>query len=881
MSPRETRPGAPVRTAGEVAADAGVLAVLFVLALLGYHSVFGGPWYLVTGLMALILSAGIALAGARWRFGPLLLTLALVIVHFLLGSAFAVPARARWGALPTPASLLDLLRMPVTTWKSALTMSPPIGIGDGVLGVVWLPMLLLVVAGFSVLLRTRHYALAWLFPCGMLACSIVFGTTTATLPLLRGLLFAALSLAWLSWRFESARLRDSRSTIISDTVRPGSWHNPVLRRRVIGGGVILLLSAGLTAAASPTLDPPAGTARFALRDTMTPQFDPRQYVSPLADFRGYIKHRREEKLFTVDGISNGDSVRLATLDDYNLQVYDVAGSSDARSPSGAFLKVAGDVDLSEPSSRAKSATVTVDGYSGVWMPTVGTGTDRVDPKDAASQDAGGSSIGDTLFLNRRSQTLVDSSGLRQGDSYTLRYEPYKAADDEQQHSMRFAGDVAESLPRTEGLDPHLKSQAQEWAEGAPTDYETMQNLLLGIQAEAEYSHGIDDEQASLSGHGQARLLAMLNEPSFDRSEADAAPQGKIGDEEQFAVLTAVMAREIGIPARVVMGFDVDEAEHGTATVTGDDVTAWVEVAFQEPGSSAIHWERFDPAPDKDNNLTQPEKKTTDKPQPQVPQPPPPPAEPPTPPPGAIAEDQPDPPDPDEPASLWVGFTSGIGLLVLLAAATLGVIAGAKTMRRRDRRWRGAPGDRVDGGWRELVDLHLDLGHTPATRATRRETARHIGEALPGEGDGPDGTTREQAAEQVDRLAAGADRATFAPEVPAESDLEAYWAGVMESRRRMTAGLPWHRRLLATASLRSFRAHGREAGQERRGRRAGAARSARAGYGSSSDGPAAIAAVRGAVGRATGAVRSGLDRGAGSLRSRRERRAARCRGGDRG
>lgn len=894
--PRRPSVGAVEETLGEQrplrasVVDVVVLAVLFLLALLGYQTVFGGPWYLVTGAMALVLSLLIALLGARWSLGPLLLTLAIAIVHFALGAAFVVPDRALLGVLPTPSALLELLRMPVTTWKSALTISPPIGIGNGVLGVVWLPMLLLGVGGFSVLLRTRRCVIAWLFPCAMMLCSIVFGTAESTLPLLRGLLFAMVSLAWLSWRFESARLRTSRSTIISDTVRAGSWDNPVLRRRVIGGGVILLLAAAITGAASPALDPPSGTARFAVRDSLTPQFDPREYVSPLSDFRGYVKHRRKEELFTVTNVKDGEKVRLATLDDYNREVYDVAGSSRADSPSGAFLKIAGAVDLAQPGADARTSTVTIGGYHGVWMPTLGASTDRVDPdqEQTAQRPSGSARLGDSLFLNRRSQTLVDASSLREGDSYQATYEPYTAASEEDQHSMRFADGVADELPPVDGLDPKFKQAAEEWAGDEPTDYATMNNLLLGIKNEAEYSHGIEDEQASLSGHGEARLLAMLNDPSFDRSEADAMPQGRIGDEEQFAALTAVLAREIGIPARVVMGFEVSGSESGTATVTGDDVTAWVEVAFQEPGSDRIHWERFDPAPDNDDTLTQPEQKTTDKPQPQVPQPPPPPADPPTPPPGATADDQPDPPDPPEPAPLWVGYASGTGLLAVLVAATLGAIAGAKAMRRRHRRLRGAPADRIDGGWREIVDLRTDLGRRTPPSDTRKETAEAIiaeaataAESASGTvggaaaGDGSDTET----AEDLRRLAAGADRATFAPDAPTEPDLESYWASVMAARRRMTEHLPWHRRARAAVSLRSFRARRRaDRRAQQRLRAASAQRSAddaRRGSVADHDARAGVgASLRGALEGGTRSIRSLVDRAADRYRAWRRTSSAR-------
>src|SRR5699024_12653410 len=124
-------------------------------------------------------------------------------------------------------------------------------------------VLLLTRWGSTRVMRIRRYMRAWLFPLSLLGVSSVFGTDQAVSPVLRGVRYAIISVAWLTWRFEGARLAGAQSTIISDTVRPGSWQNPVLRRRVIGGAVIMALAAGGAVAAQPLLDPPAGTIRYA------------------------------------------------------------------------------------------------------------------------------------------------------------------------------------------------------------------------------------------------------------------------------------------------------------------------------------------------------------------------------------------------------------------------------------------------------------------------------------------------------------------------------------------------------------------------------------------------------------------------------------------
>ncbi|HJG51968.1 MAG TPA: hypothetical protein K8U89_07865, partial [Brachybacterium faecium] len=70
---RATRPPSYFSTVphGRRALDLAALGALFVLAVLGFHHVYGGIQYVLTGLMALVFGTLIALVGARWRWGPL------------------------------------------------------------------------------------------------------------------------------------------------------------------------------------------------------------------------------------------------------------------------------------------------------------------------------------------------------------------------------------------------------------------------------------------------------------------------------------------------------------------------------------------------------------------------------------------------------------------------------------------------------------------------------------------------------------------------------------------------------------------------------------------------------------------------------------------
>ena len=67
--------------------------------------------------------------------------------------------------------------------------------------------------------------------------------------------------------------------------------------------------------------------------------------------------------------------------------------------------------------------------------------------------------------------------------------------------------------------------------------------------------------------------------------------GKKGFCEQYASAMAIMARSVGMPARVALGFTAGYATGEVQTITSQDAHAWVEIYF--PGHG---WMTFDPTP---------------------------------------------------------------------------------------------------------------------------------------------------------------------------------------------------------------------------------------------------------------------------------------------
>nr|WP_243847464.1 transglutaminase-like domain-containing protein [Microbacterium ulmi] len=283
-----------------------------------------------------------------------------------------------------------------------------------------------------------------------------------------------------------------------------------------------------------------------------------------------------------------------------------------------------------------------------------------------------------------------------------------------------------------------------------------------------------------------RLLTREADP---RAEASGNYVAAVGDDEQFAVAVALIARELGFPARVVVGARLASAEAGLPTCDdgvcrAQDVAVWAEVQSADGG-----WVAVDATPQHEQS---PSLEVTQQRDPQN-----------------VTEVRPDavtevvPPDPLQEDSLtgdnddradgldlaWLGpvlRVGGIGLLVLVAlTGPLLVVAIAKSSRRRSRRTQGDTAARIAGGWDEYVDAAIDAGRDAPATLTRTELAASF-ESDAGEA-----------------LAASADRAVFAGDAVTEDDVQGFWHVVETERRAFTNGRGVWKKIAATVSLRSF------------------------------------------------------------------------------
>ncbi|WP_163542140.1 transglutaminaseTgpA domain-containing protein [Occultella kanbiaonis] len=718
--------------------NAVVPVVLLAMALAPLQQVYLTGHLYITVIGGLVLGGGIAVLGAMRRLSTLTVLAVAVVVFFLCG-ALAAPTTAIAGILPTPTTWRVMGLGMVTVWKSVLTLDPPLGTGGGLLLLPYVLAFFGALISVTISLRAKHYSLSLIPPALVLIASILFGTRLSVLAGVLGVAGVLISLTWVAWR--------------ADRLEPN---------RVLAASIVLGLAALGGTSASVFAAP--STPRVVLRDFVDPPPDPQDYSSPLAGFRNFVDDQAEDTVFTVDGLPGGtERIRLATLDAYNGTVWNVAGGDSAGT--GAFMRTGERIAVDVP-ENAVSTSVAVGDYRGVWLPNVGNTLD-VD-FTAGDTDA----LTDSFYYNSATDTGLVTAGLTEGDAYDLLSTPAGAEPDDV--TQLVASRIAQPAPRN--VPDIIGSLAGQWAADANSDYAKVEAIASALSTQGFFSHGLVGEVPSRPGHGAARLLSMFEGEQM------------VGDDEQYAAVMALMIRELGYPARVVMGFEVPTgSDSGSVAITGDDVAAWVEVPFDGTG-----WLPFFPTPDEDQIPQSEDPDPVDRPQPQVLQPPPPPQEPPDVPPqdrdDADVEDQQMKDEQSFVRWLLIGAAVGVPILVLLSPFI--VIAALKARRRKRRRVRGAPVQRIAGGWSEVEDQAVDLGVTHGPGSTRREAAASFDEAFP-------------AAATV-ALARRADASVFAPETAEDSDAVAYWQDVGTATDRLRHGVNRRQRLRARFSVRSLR-----------------------------------------------------------------------------
>lgn len=664
-----------------------VAFTLLMLAASVSHGAVFGDWsgYIAAmgGTLLAVVVTGVAYALGLRR----LETILALVIAYLLGGALALPNLASAKVFPSLQMVQTLVLGAVTSWRDLLTLAPPANAYAGITVVPYLSAMVCAGLGAWVVLRHQRGQLWALVPAGlMFSVGALFGGFAAPYGRDSALVGVLVALAWATWAVNKRHGRGQRGLIALGAGR--------LRRRARLGTLLMLACA---MAAGAVLGPQVTGAnnREVLRSYVTPPLNIAEYQAPLTRLHYWVDTQKDTTLFTVSGLQNGERIRVATMDAYDGNVMRVGTSDNGE----GFKRVGAQVDTRVLPKGAKThnLTFTMVDYQGNWLPGGGQVRSFTPRK--------GQGLTQDLFYSSNLGALLSTRTLVKGDSYSVNVVTVPTYSDAQL-SKRSFGKVANGTDTN--VPAVVATRLREFVGNANSPLARVRAMATKYHDEGYYSDGSDS--MARPGHRTARIDELL-EPNYYM----------VGDDEQYAVAMALMARQAGYPARVVLGFYPEHYSKGTLEVKGTMAHAWVEVNFDGD------WVAFDPTPPRDKKLVNPKPQPKPKPRPQVLQAPPPPQE--------QADLTPDVSD-DRDTKKKHGFDwahylllvgQGLGVAALVSSP-FALILALKAVRGRRRRNRDELGSAL-GAWAELEDWMRDYGIKLPANATRTQMARYLDIAL--------------------------------------------------------------------------------------------------------------------------------------------------------
>ena len=542
--------------------------------------------------------------------------------------------------------------------------------------------------------------------------------------------------------------------------RPAAARAGAVAIGVVATGLALLVPTSVPTLGVTLLDGPFGASDDGEIELDNPMVDLRRDLkrrddTPLVRVRTQDPERRYLRItvlnrFSLNAWTNGDR----TLPDEQRASGDVPGLAGVTDTTGL--------------TRYPWQVEVLPAFGSRWLPT---------PTPVTRVEAQGNWKYDTTTMD----FLASSEGL---DAAGLDYSLTHADLDPTAQQLATAGPSSGSVdPEFTDLPQDLPEMvsdlAAEVTQGQPTQFQQARALQQFFRTDGGFEYTLDRDD----GNGGDALVEFLSETQ----------DGRRGYCEQFASAMAVMARSLGIPARVAVGFlKPDEVEPGVFEYSSDDLHSWPELYFRGYG-----WVRFEPTPG-DRADAAPGYTRGDVQLPQEPaqggvgEVPLPerggdlgalPAQ------GAQPEDQTasDEAGGRDASTPWGLVAAGVGGLALLGL--LLALPGLLRSRRRARRWETTPA--AAAAWAELRDSAVDLGvGWPAGRSPR-DTAAALHPALrSGPGSAVGALDRLVRAVEEQWYAAAPDAAD-AGSLSSDVDLvvEALRAGVTPRRQRLARVLP--------------------------------------------------------------------------------------------
>ncbi len=188
---------------------------------------------------------------------------------------------------------------------------------------------------------------------------------------------------------------------------------------------------------------------------------------------------------------------------------------------------------------------------------------------------------------------VDITGDWRWDQQT--FDVFSAEETGSAFSQQYTATALEISPTAEQLqaapeaDPSVDNALYQWLDIPNPVSERLSPLARTVTADAKTEY---DRALALQNWFRTDFTYSLDTVEGNATGAlDDFLRDRSGYCEQFAATMALMARTLGIPSRVQVGFTPGEQQEGTWVVTVHDAHAWPELWFDGVG-----WVRFEPTP---------------------------------------------------------------------------------------------------------------------------------------------------------------------------------------------------------------------------------------------------------------------------------------------
>ena len=328
------------------------------------------------------------------------------------------------------------------------------------------------------------------------------------------------------------------------------------------GAALVVVAVVVAWVLGPRLPGAGDEAIVAVRNLDDSSGGSRQTVSPLVEIRGRLIDQSQAELFTVRTPQRA-YWRLTSLDEFDGEVW---------SSRGSFGGADGELDDTgppPPGSVDVTQQVSVSGLAAIWLPAA-FAPRRIDPGDA------------DVRWEAESSTLIVSTDHPTSDG--LQYEVVSAV-------------PIDIRPETlQGTEPPPREVA-ELGTALPPDFpqsvvDEARRIVTGAGATTPYAMAL----ALQSSFRDGSFTYSLDAPAghSDTAIESFLFETRTGFCEQFAGTYAAMARALGLPTRVAVGFTPGEPDPSDPTlyrVRGEHAHAWPEVWM--PGAG---WTAFEPTP---------------------------------------------------------------------------------------------------------------------------------------------------------------------------------------------------------------------------------------------------------------------------------------------